>query len=454
LPFELLDDRRFEVLAYRLKSSELGRQGRVSLMQGTGDRGRDIVVYDNQGRVCEIIQCKNLRARITGPAVTREILKLAIHAAIEPKILGPGPVRYELWAPGGFTEPAMSIFDGWPGSWSPSELKDEAELLLAEVAAFSGVSWSSVEQDASVNFSRIVEAARITNEALTPRVRACPPVHRAYFQVHSVMDPGDVEVALRKVLAETAFRELADKDAKHILERIQAFPADRRHVHMSGYVMGLPPAFISRLNQAEYGEFAKQAVQSTFGIMNVVIRAGSRLALEAAGKFRAAVNPTQPGLVHAVSKTFNMSMIARVAGVHYKRMGAQPGLAAYEQLSLRERFATHIDEIWEDLRQCVDRYDPQAHQPGSDEELRFRIGRHALRGVTSLDEFRRAVGAGIDQHLPELTKRFEEFMALIPKELMVVTDTQTFIDSDWILNRMLESTALLTKLRGSAILPE
>jgi len=454
LPFELLDDRRFEVLTYRLKSSEIGRQGRVSLMQGTGDRGRDVVVFDEHGRVREIIQCKNLRKPITAPAVKRELLKLAIHAAIEPKILGAGPVRYELWAPGGFTEPAASIFDGWPGTWSPSEVKAEAEALLAGVAAFASVTWTAVEQDVCLNFARIVEAARMPNEALAPRVRACPPVHRAYFQATSVMEKGEVEDSLRKLLAEAGFRELADRDAKYIMERIQAFPGDRRHVHGNGYVMGLPPEFISHLNQDEYGEFAKQAIQSTFGIVNVVIRAGSRLALESARKFREDVNPTQPALIHLVSKTFNTSMIAQVVGIQYKRMGAQPGLAAYELLALRERFASHIEEIWEDLRNCVERYDPEANQPGSDEEVRFRIGQHSLRGMTSLGAFQQAVEAGVDEHISELNQRFQAFMALIPNDLLVVTDTKSFMDNDWILKRMVESTAVVANFRGSPIIPK
>ena len=43
LPFNLLDDRRFEVLAYRLKCAEFGQRARTSLMLGVKDRGRLLI---------------------------------------------------------------------------------------------------------------------------------------------------------------------------------------------------------------------------------------------------------------------------------------------------------------------------------------------------------------------------------------------------------------------------
>ena len=66
LPFDYLGPRTLEILAYRLLSAE--RTGAdVVLMQGVGERGRDLLVLRG-GSLEAIVQCKNYRDRLNARA--------------------------------------------------------------------------------------------------------------------------------------------------------------------------------------------------------------------------------------------------------------------------------------------------------------------------------------------------------------------------------------------------
>src|SRR5258707_98047 len=62
LPFDGLSGRRFEVLCCRIKKAQ-HPQSEVTLMQGAGDSGRDVLVFSG-GQLREVVQCKNLKDRL------------------------------------------------------------------------------------------------------------------------------------------------------------------------------------------------------------------------------------------------------------------------------------------------------------------------------------------------------------------------------------------------------
>jgi hypothetical protein len=248
LPLDHLDDRRFEVMAYRLKCAEHGERARVVLMQGVGERGRDVVVYV-AGRVSQIVQCKLLRERMTAPALRRELLKLALHALMEPSILDGGPVLYELWCPGGLTEPAGEIVGRWPLLWTEERLTEDAAEVLSEYAAFAPLTWEATKPFVLQDFPRVLRIESLGGAEVTARVRGCLPVYDAYFQGKLVMAKADVEQSIRSLLIEAGgFAHLSDKDARYVLDRIASFPPEQRLVFPTGYIMGVAPKLVSRFN--------------------------------------------------------------------------------------------------------------------------------------------------------------------------------------------------------------
>jgi hypothetical protein len=128
-----------------------------------------------------------------------------------------------------------------------------------------------------------------------------------------VMGREDVIDAFRKVVAETSgFAHLTDKDAKHVVSRISAFDPDRRLVHTSGYVMGLPLELVSRFNRKEYQAFVAQVMQATMGVIQTVLEACARLVWDATRLFREGVRPENKSIAHVFAKTLNLSMITRI----------------------------------------------------------------------------------------------------------------------------------------------
>ncbi|MFN0248119.1 MAG: hypothetical protein ACKV2T_14610, partial [Kofleriaceae bacterium] len=88
LSFAHLGHRTFEVLVYRLLSRRAAlTNSRVTLMQGVGDGGRDVICHNADGRLELIAQCKLLKERLTYPALVRELLKLSLHRYLEPDVI-------------------------------------------------------------------------------------------------------------------------------------------------------------------------------------------------------------------------------------------------------------------------------------------------------------------------------------------------------------------------------
>lgn len=456
LPFGYLDDRRFEVLCYRLKIFEhRSTDNRVALMKGVGERGRDVVVYGADGRVREIIQCKNLEKRFTAPELRKELLKLALHSFLDPSILDGSSVGYELWCPNDLTEPAAALIDTWPRGWTSAALAESAKEVITTYQAFSALIWSDIGEGVTHDFAQRVRVKFRGGVDLSLRTRACLSVYEDYFAAKVVMSRDDVFAAVRATVAEaTGYAQLTDEDAKHMITRVTSFPADQRVVHASGYVMGLPVELMSRLHRPEFELFTRHAMQATTGIVEVVLKAGQRIADEFTRLFREECSPQHREVAPLLARTMVASMIDRVQGTimlvkRFRLMGED-----YSSLSFRQRMSRHIRESWESYQRCIAGYDPSKHAYASDEEFRNRIAVTVLDGANTLDEFAETVERAIDAHLPELEARFSAFMELFPTQIMVITDTMTIFDNDQLMTRMVETIKSLEKMRGTPTLPE
>lgn len=454
LPFNHLEDRRFEILVYRLKYIELATGGeRVTLMQGVGERGRDIVVYSAAGAVTQIIQCKNYGKRFTAPELRKELVKIALHNHLDPSIFGDGVVAYELWCPGGLTEPAAKLLDTWPRGWTAQAVAEDAVEVIGSYSAFKGMDWDAVGEAVVSRFQSIVRPSYRDGIIISALVRKHHSIHDAFFQGKIVMERDETLEAVRRAVAE-GFGVLTDKDIKHIIERLASFPPEKRIVHMSGYVMGLSRKLVSRFNSKEYEAFAKHSVQPTTGIIQVVQNACARLASEAAREFREDVRPTNKSITDVFSRTLVFSMLAQVNGMIMPSLKLQPGLEAYAALSLRERFRHHTQRVWDDYQGCIAGYDPKKHELGSDEEFRSRIATHGLDGAKTKVEFEARLLTAVDECMDKIRVHYDRFMELVPDSIVVITDTRSAFENKWLFERMVESTETLTRLRGSAIIPD
>ena len=454
MPFGHLEDRRFEILAYRLKYVEMAARGeRVTLMQGVGERGRDVVVYSAEGKVTQVVQCKNYNKRFTAPDLRKELVKVALHSHLDQSILEGGPVAYELWCPGGLTEPAAKLLDSWPKGWTPQAVAEDAVEVIGDYAAFKGLDWNAVGEETVAKFQQAVRPSYCDGIIISALVRTHHPIYEAFFQGKVVMDRDATVDAVRRAVAE-GFGLLTDKDIKHVVDRLGSFPPEKRIAHMTGYVMGLPLKLVSKFNRKEYERFAAHSIQATMGIIGVVQNACSRLAGEAARAFRESIRPANKSLADVFSRTLVFSTLAQVNTMIMPSLRLQPGLEEYAKLSLRERFQRHSHQAWDDYQACLVGYAPQKHELGSDEEFRHRIAKHGLDGAETKEEFEQRLLTAVDEHREQLQAHYDEFMSLVPDGIVVITDTLTAFENQGLFDRMIESTEFLTNLRGSSVIPE
>jgi hypothetical protein len=441
LPFSHLDSRRFEVLAYRLKNVELGATGhRVTLMQGVGERGRDVVVYSPSGDLAEIIQCKNHSVRLTATVLRKELIKLALHTYIDSSILEKGSVVYELWCPSGLTEPAAKWLDTWPRGWTGAAMREDALEVIESYTAFGALSWDVIGEKVIENFQKFVTPRHVSGVTISERARACLPVYEAFFQGKVLMDRTDVFDAVRALMSEASgFSLLTDKDAQHILKRISSFSSEQRLVHTSGHVMGLTPYFVSHLNQNEFESFAACAIAGAMEMIKIVLAVCARLVNEVARKFRDDVRPNNNSIALIFSQVLNNSMIARVAKMARYGRKRLADCETYEEQTFRERLEHQARLSWDSCQRCLAGYDPRKHAYGSDEELRARIAVREIDGATNREEFERRLLQAVGQHLAELEPRFNKFMELVPRDLLLITDSMTVFENPALFERMVES---------------
>lgn len=129
-------------------------------------------------------------------------------------------------------------------------------------------------------------------------------------------------------------------------------------------------------------------------------------------------------------------------------------LRAYESKSLADRFDSHARETWDEYQECVTAFDSQRHPPGSNEELRHRIGRAGMDGFASKEAFEADLLACFQKHEAELARVYDEWMGLIPIRLLVIADTRALFEDEYLVDRMIATVKTLEGLRGGASIPE
>lgn len=434
LTFVHLDDRSFEVLAWRLKCEDVGAD-RVRLMQGTGERGRDVVVYD-RGRVDTIVQCKLLRSRMNRPDVIRELLKVALHDVLDPAVLAAGGVRYEIWAPGGFSEPTEDLIRGWPTTWDGEEVREYFSTVRDAYTAFADLTWDDVKDRMLGDFPARLRPIAVGGHVISVAVRAAPPVHADFFNVNWTAPLDMVQRAVRDTMRGEGFRHVTEEDVRYLLDRIEAIAPDQRHGTGFGFLLGVPDSLLAAMTQSEFHVLLEStmsaAYQTTSLLSGVLARHVGALVFEderlhEAVPRRTSLAVLRGSLVKDAVGGINRLMPAADAGVN-ERFRVPDGL------DLWGRIEHEAVKLWEDIQAVIDAGAPSGDAAvrsdgrESDASVRYRLCLNMLGEFDDGDQdsFVNAVvgdlraAAGLVQ---EIAGRVEE---LVPEDMLVVSDLRLF----------------------------
>lgn len=205
LPFSHLDAERFESLVHQLKIAEFVANGhKVRRTQGGGDRGLDVVVYSASGKVVQVVQCKNYKERFDATALRKELLKLALNSYCDASILDMDPVvrtiSYELWCPGGLTDPAASFINTWPKDWTAAGLSKDAANVIKSYSKFKDIDWNTAGEKVVSEFKARVRPSYFEGAEISQRVRGNLPVYENFFQGKVVVPRDDLFAVAKYVV--------------------------------------------------------------------------------------------------------------------------------------------------------------------------------------------------------------------------------------------------------------
>ena len=194
LPFNPLGGRRFEILAYLLELDRADETQTVTLIQAAGDKGRDLLVHQD-GVLTRVIQCKNLLTKVGRPDLLLELVKLVLFDEIE-SFLPLSEIRYELWAPRGFSQQADELIAAWPNSPAESEVLSAFQKVTSTYKTLEQFRW---ELTGPKLLERLKSQFRLKREdgiTLSQRVRATQAVYQRFFQAMGVMPQAGIELYL------------------------------------------------------------------------------------------------------------------------------------------------------------------------------------------------------------------------------------------------------------------
>jgi len=213
LPFSALGGRRFEVLGYLLEIDGADETHTVTLIQASGDKGRDLLVHKD-GTLIRVIQCKNLLKKVGRPDILQELVKLLLFNEVE-SFLPVTPVLYELWAPRGFTEPADTLIAEWPNKLDEADVLSAFQKVTSTYKTLEHFRWETVGPKLIVKLKSQFQLKRQDGITLSQRVRGNISVYQQFFQAIIVMPQADVESYLdHKLLPKLAqvMRMAADEE--------------------------------------------------------------------------------------------------------------------------------------------------------------------------------------------------------------------------------------------------
>lgn len=334
LPFVQLGGRRFEILCYKLKRGLFpGRT--VALMQGTGDGGRDVVLYED-GRVVEIVQCKNNRDRLSEAKLLEELTKLALHHVVHDQVMRNG-VRYELWCPPGLSQSAADIINTWPLKWTEAIVRPVAKKLL-RTPSFAKLTWESVRVRVLEAFPAVILPRALDGIQITEIVRSQPDVESVFFKVNHVVAVSE----LTALLQQCNWFQLKLEDVRYITRRLESFPEPNR-VHLLGAsIFGVNPAFMQLLTPQELKQLCEATSGAVLKVAELVTHVGLRRVKELMVPCKVSNDTFRTALGWLLALRVNCIVGCLTAGF----MPSSDLKRQFLRSTIEDQFETVIDEMW------------------------------------------------------------------------------------------------------------
>jgi hypothetical protein len=376
-------------------------------MQGTGERGRDVIVYSTSGALEEVIQCKLLQDRIALPATRAELVKLALHHYLQPAILGNGPIIYELWCPPGFSEPAAELLDLWPKGWDEASVLPAVEEAKKNYKGLKNIDWATAKDSVLNKFPTLVRPKKVTGVDVAVQVRSNIPVYEAFFEGTVVMKRDDVGAFLKDYFAAGNIRQITADDTRHLVDRIERIPSARRLYLGYGYLMGMKPELFGFMTSEQRAKLCAAVFGGVTEVVSVLASAGQIVCRKLVEQIRRVGKHDHPGFVLVAYQFLIMNMSARVNDLILPGLKLQPDLVAYQAQPLQQQLEQHV-------AQFIAEFHPTAEAVAV---LRADLARN-------------------DATLQLALKELQE---LIPNEIVIVGDTVTAFEKEALMSRMIHS---------------
>ena len=451
LPFGQLDWRTFEILVYRLKTKEADViKGEVTLMKGSQDQGRDILIYNSARRLSHIVQCKRVQDGVSEADVYEELIKLGLHNHLEPEVCADGPIKYELYCSSTFAEKAAALLDGWPRGWTWDHIKDHVERVIKKYAAFKSISLEQAEAALMGKFKQIISTKKYTGMDVSDQIRKRLDLLSRYFEAHYVVKAEDLPQLLPGLFAPASSADLAN-----IAHRIQAFRDHERLVLTSGYVFGVKPELIVSLQPAETLEFLKcivnVATRAMLILQPAIIRQGERIIQSKESEF-SSLSQNNHILRWFIKRLVTFDIMARVAKtVIPAGLKGVDNMARYEVMSFEDRVEWHLTE---ECIKLVEQKNPSISSEGSNSPAEvwymskaLLVARSWIAAFGSADEFHRAMREALLANKIPILQCMNETGKLVPKQIMTISDSNTVFDDEHLRQPFIDSMERLEKLR-------
>lgn len=257
-PLNFLTDRQFEGLLADLLNLETmspncryGVFDNAVLMQGVGERGRDVSLF-HQGTACGVVQCKKHQNLFTKPDAAREIIKFVLHSTLDASLI-PDCTKftYVLAVSNDFNERAKMLLAGF----NKAILKEtDLDHWISEVIE-NNVGLAQIDHDkircAKSTLESIKIVASTANDINTLLVKHST-VAEKYFVVKRVISEGhaqEIKASVDKLARSinSSLAEFIDADVQNLIKQMAKHPSDRRLDFGIATLWGYPREYLRHL---------------------------------------------------------------------------------------------------------------------------------------------------------------------------------------------------------------
>ncbi len=195
-PYEILGDRKFEVLLYSIfkrRSKGVNNKSRfddIALMTGVGEQGRDCALFYH-GDSVGLIQCKhsiNPAVRVDKPTVACEIIKFILSYLLDRSLITDvSDFTYYFAVSSDFTGPALDLLGDFNRTITEDpDFRKWVEETILSYKRFEGLSFDQVAPEVSMVL-KTINVAKITAQDLNNELAGKGSLVGRFFSVQKVI---------------------------------------------------------------------------------------------------------------------------------------------------------------------------------------------------------------------------------------------------------------------------